>query len=93
MNIETGKIIYSYNVNQLISEFLNTKKKSVNIKKMMLANNKLIIFLKNSFILKIDLTGNIESVDKLPSAMNTYPIVIDSALLYVNNRNKLVSIN
>ena len=26
MNIENGKIIYSYDINQLISEFLNTKK-------------------------------------------------------------------
>ena len=48
MNIEYGKIIYSYDFNQLISEFLNTKKKSVYFKKIMLANNSLFIFLKNS---------------------------------------------
>ncbi len=59
----------------------------------MLANNKLIIFSKNAYILKIDLTGILESVDKLPSAMNTHPIIIDNTLLYVNNSNKLVSVN
>tara|TARA_B100001059_G_scaffold235983_1_gene284044 strand:+ start:3312 stop:4640 length:1329 start_codon:yes stop_codon:yes gene_type:complete len=93
MNIKTGKIIYSYDLNRLISKFLNTKKKSVNFKKIMLANNKLIIFSKNAYILKIDLTGILESVDKLPSAMNTHPIIIDNTLLYVNNSNKLVSVN
>ena len=93
MNIENGKIIYSYDVNQLISEFLNTKKKSVNFKKIMLANNSLFIFLKNSYILEINLNGNLKSLNKLPSKMYTHPIVVDSALLYINNSNKLISIN
>ena len=93
MNIENGKIIYSYDINQLISEFLNTKKKSVYFKKIMLANNSLFIFLKNSYILEINLNGNLKSLNKLPSKMYTHPIVVDSALLYINNSNKLISIN
>ena len=43
--------------------------------------------------LEINLNGNLKSLNKLPSKMNTHPIIVDSALLYINNSNKLISIN
>ena len=36
-DINSGKIIYSYNINQKISDYLNIKKKSVDIKNFMFA--------------------------------------------------------
>ena len=52
MNIKTGKVIYSYDINKKISEFLNIKKKEAEYKTIMIANSKIFIFLKNSFVIK-----------------------------------------
>ena len=52
-------------------------------------NNKLFIFLKNSYILKFDIYGNLENIDKLPSKIKSQPIFIDSSLLYLDVKNKL----
>ena len=45
------QILYSYNINQKISEFLNIKKKAVEFKEIMIVNDKIFIFLKNSYLL------------------------------------------
>ena len=36
MNINNGEIIYSYDVNQMIANFLDTKKKKIEIKNIFL---------------------------------------------------------
>ena len=43
---------------------------------MMIVNNKIFIFLKNSFLLKFDLNGKLKNIDKLPYKINTFPIII-----------------
>ena len=48
MNVNNGKIIYSYNINQNISELLNIKKKKVSFKDIFLFNDNIFIFLNNS---------------------------------------------
>ena len=93
MNLSTGEIIYSYDINQKIANFLNTKKHKVEFKKIMLLNNKIFIFLKNSYVIKLNLRGEIESLLKLSSKLNTDPIVINSSLLYLNKKNKLTIFN
>lgn len=93
MNLSTGEIIYSYDINQKIANFLNTKKHKVEFKKIMLLNNKIFIFLKNSYVIKLNLRGEIESLLKLSSKLNTDPIVINSSLLYLNQKNKLTIFN
>ena len=50
MNLVNGKIIYSHNINEKISEFLDTKRKKVSIKNFSIINDQIYIFLNNSYI-------------------------------------------
>ena len=90
MNLNSGKIIYSYDINQQISDFLNTKKRYVQFKDFILANNEIIIFLKNSYILNYKINGKLKDVKKLPSKINSQPIFINSSLLFLNKKNKIL---
>ena len=69
------------------------KKKSAEFQSMMIANNYLYIFLKNSFYLKLNFYGEIQSVQKLSSKFKTYPIFVDNSLMFINNNNKLIVID
>ena len=89
MNLKTGNIIYSYDINQKIAKYLNIKKNKVEFKNIIIANDKILIFLKNSYILKFNINGNLEQVKKLPSKLNTNPIIIDGSILYLDFKNKL----
>ena len=93
MNVETGDILFSYNINQKISDYLNVKKKMIDIKKIMLADNKIFIFLKNSYILQINFNGSISQITKLREKINSNPIFIDNSILFLNNKNKISIIN
>tara|TARA_B100001057_G_scaffold239545_1_gene239760 strand:+ start:256 stop:1578 length:1323 start_codon:yes stop_codon:yes gene_type:complete len=93
MNVETGDILFSYNINQKISDYLNVKKKMIDIKKIMLADNKIFIFLKNSYILQINFNGSISQITKLREKINSNPIFIDNSILFINNKNKISIIN
>ena len=89
MNLKDGNIIYSNNINQQIAEFLNIKKKKVEFKNIIVVNNKIFIFLKNSYILKFNIKGNLGKVNKLPSKLYTNPILIDGSILFLDNKNKI----
>ena len=92
-DLNSGKIIFSYDINQKISEFLNTKKKNVELKNLMFANNKIFIFLKNSYVIKFNLNGTINAINKLPEKINSYPIIVDSSLVYLNRKNEIIFVN
>jgi outer membrane protein assembly factor BamB len=92
-NMDNGSILYSYNINQKIAEFLNINKKKVKFNNLFLANNKLFIFLKNSYVLEFNINGNIDNVIKLPSKINSHPLFIDKSLLFLNNKNKIIIVN
>jgi len=89
LNLRNAKINYSYDINQQIAEFLDTKKKKVKFKTMMLANGKIFVFLKNSYILKYNLNGTLEKINKLPTKIKSQPLFIDNFLMYINVKNKL----
>ena len=93
MNLQTGTIIYSYEISQKVAKFINSKKKSLGIKNLMLVNNALFVFLNNSHIIKFNIRGEIDETIKLPSHLNSQPIFIDNFLLYLNKKNKLLLIN
>tara|TARA_B100001057_G_scaffold110485_1_gene108543 strand:+ start:356 stop:1681 length:1326 start_codon:yes stop_codon:yes gene_type:complete len=93
MNTDTGKIIYSYDLNRKIADFLNTKKKQINIKNFMILEGKIVIFLKNSYILIFNINGNLQQVKKLPSKINTLPIIIDKSILYLDQKNRISILN
>ena len=64
LNLDTGKIIYSFDINKKISEFLNTRKKKAEFRNILMINNKIFVFLKNSYVIVFELNGNIEKIIK-----------------------------
>jgi outer membrane protein assembly factor BamB len=93
LNIKNGNIIYSYDLNQKIADFLRTKKKRATFKDLKILNSKLFIFLQNSYVIQLDLKGEIEEIKKLPSKIKTKPIILNSSIMYLDNKNKLSIIN
>jgi hypothetical protein len=93
INVKNGNILYSSDINKKIANFLNIKKKEIKIKNMMLINNKIFIFLENSYIIKFNIKGEIEKINKLASKINSQPIIIDSSILYLNSKNRLFIFN
>jgi len=89
MDLNTGKILFSYDVNEQISKFLDVKKKKVEFKNIFAANNKIYIILKNSYILNFNINGKLENINKLPSKINSQPIFIDNSLMYLDFKKKL----
>ena len=90
MKLRNGDIIYSYDITQKVANYLNTNKKDLVIKVFMMVNNKLLIFLKNSFVVKFDIRGEIEEVFKLPSSLKTRPIIVNNSLMYLNKKNRFL---
>ena len=93
MDLNSGKTIYSYDLNQKVADFLNTKKKKIFLESMILVNNQIYIFLKNSYIIQVDMDGNISSIQKLKESVNSIPIFIDSSLVYLDSKNKLIIVD
>ncbi len=93
LNLDTGSIIYSIEINQEIANYLETKKKFIDIKSMALVNNNLFLFLNNSFLIQFSVEGKIKNIDKLPAKLGSLPIFIKDSIIYLNNKNKLTIIN
>ncbi|MEC7099642.1 MAG: PQQ-binding-like beta-propeller repeat protein [Pseudomonadota bacterium] len=93
VDIKKKEIIYSYDINEKISKYLNIKKKTVDFKDILIANNQIFIFLKNSYLLKFSLDGELEKVNKLPSKMISKPIIVNGALVYLDKNNKIFIID
>ena len=93
LNLNTGKIIFSYDINKKISEFLDTKKKRAEFKSILMLNVKIFIFLKNSYVIVFELNGNIEKIVKLPFKMNSAPILVQDSLIFLDFNNKISVVN
>ncbi len=93
INISTGKIIYSLNISNQIADFLDTKTKSISIKSLSLANDNLLVFLDNSYLVAFNKNGKIVKIEKLKSKLGTSPIFINKSILFLNKSNKLIVLN
>ena len=58
-----------------------------------LVNNKILIFLDNSKLIRFDIRGEIEKINKLPSKINSLPIFINESLMYLDSKNRLFVVN
>ena len=56
-DLNKDEIIYSYNINKKIADFLKIKRKKTDLKNIMMAEGKLLLFLKNSHILVFNTRG------------------------------------
>ena len=70
-----------------------SKKKKAEFKSFYVAGNKIYVFLKNSYYLKLDIFGKIEKINKLPSDIFTDPIFINDTIFYLNKKNNLLIVN
>ena len=93
IQVSTGKIIYSYEITQLISNFLKSKKKKINVNFIKLINNQIFVFLDNSFVVKLSISGVLKDIYKLPKKINSNIIFIDNSLIYLNSKNKITILN
>ena len=93
INLDTGEIIYSIDISQNIANFLDTKKKSINIKSLAIVNNDLFLFLSNSYLVKFTSDGKIKNIHKLSSKLRSFPAFINDSIVYLNDKNKLIIIN
>ena len=93
INLANAEILFSKDVNFQVAKFLNSKKKTVNFKNMMLLNNEIFLFLKNSFVLQFKKDGQLQEIKKLPTKINTFPILIESSILYLNFKNRLIIVD
>ena len=88
-----NEIIYSYNINQKIADFLDTKKKNLAFLSLRIVEDHIVIFLKNSYVLDFEVDGKLDKIYKLPSKIKTEPLYIDSSLLFLNKKKKLIILN
>ena len=93
INLDNYQILYSKDINLQVAKFLNAKKRNLNFKDVMLLNSEIFIFLENSFILNFENNGELKDVKRLPSKIYSSPILIDSSILYLNLRKKLIILN
>ena len=93
MNSNTGDIIYSYDLAEKVAKFTNSKKRKLEIKNLIFVNNQIFLFLKNSYLLKLDLKSEIQDIIRLPASLNSQPIFINDSLLFLDTKNKLLKLN
>ena len=93
LDLNKEEIIYSYDINKKISEFLKIKRKNADFKNIMMVDGKLLLFLQNSHTLVFDTRGTLEKVNKLPAKMATFPILIKNKILFLDKKNKLTIVN
>ena len=90
INLENGKIIYSIDISSEIANFLDAKKKTISVKSLSLAENNLLIFLNNSYLVVFNNLGKIKKIEKLKSDLKSFPIFINSSVLFFNKNNRLI---
>ena len=94
IDTNTYKIIYSYDITKEVAQFLKSKKTNDLIfDELMMINNNIIVFLKNSFTLRFNLFGELKYIKKLPVKINSDPIISNQLILYLSRKNKLISVN
>ena len=74
-------------------DYLKSKKKRAQYKNIMFINNKLFIFLKNSYVIKIKTNGEIEDIIKLPSKIYSDPIIANSLIYFLGPSKKLTIVD
>ena len=56
----------------------------------MIANDKIIIILNNSYFLEYNIRGNLENIYKFPTKIKSNIIFINNSIFYLDPKNKLI---
>ncbi len=92
IELNSGKIINSFYINEQIKNFNNEKISKQYVTEMKILNSKINIFLNNSYLAIFSLEGNLLELKKIKKKINSKIISINHNLIYVNN-NKIVILN
>ena len=93
LDLKSGEIIYSLDIELEIAQLLDSKKKPINIKNFYLSNKNILIFLNNSYIVSFTTLGKIKEIKKLPAKIGSLPIFINNSIMYLSKKNKLIIAN
>lgn len=93
IDTQKGEIIYSYDINKKISDFLKIKKQKALFKYIYFANNKIFILLTNSYVIEFKLNGNLKNIFKLPKKVNSSLLFINDSIVYLDKKRKLITLN
>lgn len=92
IELNSGKIINSFYINEQIKNFNNEKISKQYVTEMKILNSKINIFLNNNYLAIFSLEGNLLELKKIKKKINSKIISINHNLIYVNN-NKIVILN
>ena len=93
IDLITNKIIYSVNIEKKVADFLATKQKTFFIQSIFISDDKLLLFLENSYVIKLNVNGTIETINKLPTKIKSKPIFISDSMIYLDKKNKINILN
>ena len=93
LELKTGKIIYSYDLNEKISNFYNVKKRKIFTKNIAILSDNIYIFLENSYLIKFNIFGDLLEVNKLPSKLRSFPIFVKKNIIFLSKKKKIIMIN
>ena len=93
IDMRKNEIIYSFNINKKIADFLDTEKKNLAFLSLRIVENHVVVFLRNSYVLDFEIDGKLDKIYKLPSKIKTEPFYIDSSLLFLNKKKQLIILN
>ena len=93
IEISSGKIIYAYKINEIITNNSKLKNKDIGIRLLRFINNSIFIFLDNSYIVKLSPDANFKEIYKLPQKIQSNPIFLQKLMLYISHNNKLIVLN
>ena len=93
LDFNSGKPIYSLNIGEEIANYLNNKKKFINVKYFSILNGNLFVFLSNSYFVEFSVAGKIINVGKLPKKIESLPIFAENTIIYTNKKNQLIISN
>ena len=66
INLNDGKILYSYSLAQLATEYLKIEKNKLILNNYLILNNEIFIFLENSYLMNLQIDGKFNEIKKLP---------------------------
>ncbi len=90
INIQSGKIVYSYNLSQIIANYYDIEEKTTFFKSIMIANNRILILTQNSYLLELELNGNIRNIFKLSKKAKSNFIFINNSIVYLSNKKRII---
>jgi hypothetical protein len=91
VDLKKYDIVFSLDISKYDKSLKNSKNEI--IRDIMILNNEIFIFLENSYVLKFSLKGIFKQKIKLPLKINTFPVVLENSIFFLDKKNKLIILN